>query len=130
VNEDKEKAMDYEQMLDGRWRKKPAKEDEPQPVRCWYMRDNHIFRALPLDVEQALAVMRQERDAGDTYGMLCGRPDGGVLPPPVHAGAAADWPAFEAKARPWLEAAVAASLPPNENAIDGGAKVVSTGEPT
>lgn len=82
--------------------------DEPDSVRCWYMRDNHTFRALPLDVEAALAVMREERDAGQTFGMLCGSPDG-VVPPPVHARTAAEWMAFEAQARPWLDKAVAAA---------------------
>lgn len=105
--------MEYEQLADGQWRRKPdSTEYEPKPVRCWYMRDNHTFRALPLDVEAALAVMRQERDAGDTYGMLCGNPSG-VVPGPVHARSAAEWPAFEDAARPWLETAVARSKPPN-----------------
>jgi hypothetical protein len=106
--------MDYEQMPDGQWRKKMPVTSEfaPQPVRCWYMRDNHTFRALPLDVEQAIAAMREERDDGQTYGMLCGRPDG-VVPPVVHAGSASEWEAFETKARPWLEAAIAKSVPPN-----------------
>ena len=79
------------------------------------MRDNHTFRALPLDVEAALAVMRQERDAGDTYGMLCGNPSG-VVPGPVHARSAAEWPAFEDAARHWLETAVARSKPLNGSA--------------
>ena len=106
--------MDYEQLPDGQWRRNPSgTEYEPRPVSCWYMRDNHTFRALPLDVEQALAVMREERDEGNTYGMLCGKPEGGVVPPPIHARTAAEWPSFEAAAGPWLEKAVAASKPPN-----------------
>lgn len=106
--------MDYEQLQDGQWRKKPANtEYAPQPVRCWYMRDNHTFRALPLDVEAALVVMREERDAGHTYGMLCGRPHS-VVHEPVHARTAMEWHAFEDAARPWLEAAVARSKPPND----------------
>ena len=87
-------------------------EFQPQEVKCWYMRDDHTFRALPLDVEAALEAMREERDAGNTYGMLCGHPSG-VLPTVVLARAAAHWAAFEDKARPWLEAAIAASKPPN-----------------
>ena len=106
----------HHQLPDGTWKKNPTgTEYEPQPVRIWYMRDNHTFRALPLDVEDALAAMREERDAGQTYGMLCGRPDGVVLGP-VHARTAAEWPAFEAAARPWLETAVARSKPPNVEA--------------
>ena len=81
-------------------------------VTAYYMRGNHTFRSLPLDVEAALAVMRDERDAGQTYGMLCGRPNG-VVPGPVHASTAAEWPAFEDAARPWLETVVARSKPPN-----------------
>lgn len=107
----------YTQMPDGTWKRNPTgTEYEPRPVQIWYMRDNHTFRALPLDVEQALSVMRQERDAGGTYGMLCGKP-GGVLPAPVHAGSAAEWPAFEAAARPWLEQSVALSKPPVANGL-------------
>lgn len=105
----------YSQLPDGTWKRNPKPEDEPQPVCCWYMRDNHTFRALPLDVDAALAVMREERDAGQTYGMLCGRPDG-VVPDVVHAGSAAEWPTFEAAARSWLETAVARSKPPNVGA--------------
>lgn len=103
--------MDYEQMPDGTWKRKPRPEDA-QPVRCWYMRDNHTFRPLPLDVDAAMQVMREERDDGQTYGMLCGRPLG-VVPEPVHVSTAEKWGDFEAKARPWLESAVAASKPPN-----------------
>ena len=105
--------MDYTQLSDGTWKKNPkSTEYEAQPVRFWYMRDNHTFRALPLDVDSALSVMREERDAGHTYGMLCGGPDG-VVPVPVHARTAAEWPVFEDAARPWLETAVARSKPPN-----------------
>ena len=68
--------------------------------------------ALMRNIDHALAVMREERDAGQTHGMLCGRPNG-VVPEPVHASTAAEWPAFEAAARPWLETAVARSKPPN-----------------
>lgn len=103
----------YHQLPDGTWKKNPTStECEPQPVRVWYMRDNHTFRPLPLDVEAALAAMRDERDAGQTYGMLCGHP-AGVVPGPVHASTAAEWPAFEDAARRWLETAVARSKTPN-----------------
>ena len=87
-------------------------------VTAYYMRSNHTFRALPLDVEAALVVMRDERDAGQTYGMLCGRPRG-VVPGPVHASSAAEWPDFEDAARPWLETVVARSKPPNAPLIGG-----------
>ena len=104
--------MDYTQLADGTWQRKPEPAAKPESVACWYMRDNHTFRALPLDVDEALAVLRSERDDGQTYGMLFGRPDG-VVPGPVHAPGATQWPEFEAAARPWLERMVALSMPPN-----------------
>ena len=108
--------MDYTQLPDGARQKKPSgRECEPQAVRIWYVRDNHTFRALLLDVDGALAVMREECDAAQTYGMLCGKPDG-VVPGVVHARTAAEWPAFEDAARSWLETAVARSTPPNVRA--------------
>ena len=82
------------------------------PIRIWYMRDNRTFRSLPLDVDEAMAVMRSERDNRYASGMLCGRPHSAV-PEPVHARSAAEWPAFELAAREWLTAAVDRSKPPN-----------------
>lgn len=114
--------MDYFQLSSGLWKRKPKPEDEPQPVRCWYMLENHTFCPLPLDVDEAIQVMREERDAGNTYGMLCGTPDG-VVHPPVTAGRANEWEAFEAQARPWLESAVAASKPPANDAQTPGDKL-------
>jgi hypothetical protein len=40
-------------------------------MNLYYMRDNHTFRALPLDVEQAVAAVREEFEDGYTSGMLC-----------------------------------------------------------
>lgn len=68
----------------------------------FYMRDNHTFRRLPLDVELAIEAMREERDDGQTYGMLCSKQAGELGQ--VHAYDAARWPAFESQARPWLAA--------------------------
>jgi hypothetical protein len=70
--------------------------------QIWYMRDNHTFRRLPMDVEGAIEAMREERDAGNTFGMLC---CGGVAMriEVVHAEFAHDWSRFEEKARPYLE---------------------------
>lgn len=105
-------AMDYTQLPDGTWKKNPkGAEYEPKPVQIWYMRDDHTFCKLPLNVDAALAKMRVERDAGCTHGMLYGKPDG-VVPAPVHASSAAEWPEFEDAARPWLDVAVARSKPP------------------
>ena len=104
--------MNYEQLPDGRWHQKPeGQEYKPQPVACWYMRDNHTLVKLPLDVNTALSILRQERDAGQTYGMLCGHPIG-VVPKPIHAGTTAEWATFEEAAKQWLETAIARSRPP------------------
>ena len=83
------------------------------------MRDNNTFRALPLDVENALAAMREERDDGQTHGMLCGEPRG-VIRGFVHAGAGDAWSDFEARARLWLEDAIAKSKPPKICAVPAG----------
>ena len=77
-------------------------------VTIYYMRDNHTFRALPLDVEAAIGAMREERDAGNTYGMLCSQQITNV----VHAPSAAEWDDFELRAREWLEAAIKVKVPP------------------
>jgi hypothetical protein len=44
-------------------------------LKLWYMRDNHTFRQLPFDLEQALVVMQEEFDAGFKYGMLNSKPE-------------------------------------------------------
>ena len=102
----------WSQLPDGRWAPPIRAADQPQAVTLWYMRDNHTFRSLPLDVDAALALMREERDKGQTYGMLCGNPSA-VIPGVVHARGALTWGEFEAAARPWLEQAIALSKPPN-----------------
>ena len=53
--------------------------------------------------------MRQERDAGATYGMLCSKH--AQLRHGIHATSAEEWDEFEAKARPWLEKAVSLAQP-------------------
>ena len=45
-----------------------------QPVRLWYMRDNHTFRELPLAREPAIEILRAELSRPDGMGrcgMLC-----------------------------------------------------------
>lgn len=79
--------------------------DAQKAVQIWYMRDNFTFKALPLEVEQAIEILRNERDAGYTYGMLCGRPVG-VTPPVLHAGGEEEWDSFEDKARLWIAAVI------------------------
>jgi hypothetical protein len=104
----------YKQLPDGRWQKHIVPEEAlPQYVTAHYMRDNHTFLSLPLDIEDALQLLRNERDAGWTYGMLCGRPTG-VVPEPIHARGLEYWDSFERAARYWLTAAIAKSKPPKE----------------
>jgi hypothetical protein len=104
----------YKQLPDGRWQKQIVPEEAiPQHIKVWYMRDNHTFLSLPLDTEAALRALRNERDAGWDYGMLCGRPTG-VVPEPIHARGLGDWDSFERAARYWLTAAIAKSNPPEE----------------
>lgn len=102
----------YKQLPDGRWQKQLAPEEAiPQHIKVWYMRDNHTFLPLPLDVEAAIGLMRNERDVGFTCGMLCGLPTG-VVPIPVDARGQNRWGDFEKEARVWLTEAVAKSKPP------------------
>jgi hypothetical protein len=68
-------------------------------MKLYYMRDNHTFRALPLDVDKALAVIMEEFLAGYIYGMLCTKStkDWRIL----HANG--DWFEFKPLARNWLQ---------------------------
>ena len=69
----------------------------------YYMRDNHTFRSLPLDVEKALQAVHEEFDAGYTYGMLCSKLKGvGYL----HANGSKRSEEFFMAAREWLQDAV------------------------
>ena len=86
----------------------------------WYMRDNHTFRRLPANVDDAMAILRDEFDAGETYGMLCTK-QGPMAGKNEHA--RKDWGDFEPRARRWLlaamqptaaEAEYASWLTPNE----------------
>lgn len=111
--------MTYKQLPDGRWQRQLSEtEHKPKEVGAWYMRDDHTFRPLPLDVERAVSALREERDLRNLYGMLCGSPDG-VVPAPVHARDLEKWPEFEAEAREWLVKAVRASQPPSAHSGPG-----------
>jgi hypothetical protein len=79
-------------------------------MKLWYMRDNHTFRALPPDDEEAIAVLRVEFDRGFTSGMLCATsPLHPFRPDNVHAHA--DFAEFEPRARAWLATARTYSSP-------------------
>lgn len=72
-------------------------------MKIWYMRDNHTFRPLPLNVEAAIDTLRNEFDQGNTYGMLCSKEP--ALCEVVHA--KDSWTTFEVEARKWLTSAAA-----------------------
>ena len=74
---------------------------EPKALKIWYMRDNHTFRPLPLDVHAAMAAIREEWNEGYTYGMLC---SDSRIKPNVHG--RGDWNAFVPEAMAWLERAI------------------------
>lgn len=70
-------------------------------MKLYYMRDTHTFRALPLDVERAIIVLREEFADGCTHGMLCTK---SISVEPVRAHG--QWAEFEHKARLWLAGCV------------------------
>lgn len=73
-------------------------------MRIWYMRDNHTFLSLPLDVGAAMVELRRTFiDERDTYGSLCCK-EGPMRNKMEHA--KADWSEFEPRARRWIEAAL------------------------
>lgn len=76
---------------------------DPAVLPIWYMRDNHTFLRLPLNVDQALQLIRQEFVEGMSYGMLCSKNNELPL---VHAEGPERWPVFEIAAREWLKRAV------------------------
>lgn len=77
-----------------------------ETLKCWYMRDNHTFRRVPLDVEEAISMLKKEFEEGYTYGSLLATPRE-KYPLAVHAGPADQWAAFEEAARIWLIEAIA-----------------------
>jgi hypothetical protein len=68
------------------------------------MRDNHTFLPLPLNVDEAMVVLRRAFiDERDTYGSLCCK-QGPMRNKMEHA--KADWSEFEPRARKWIEDAL------------------------
>lgn len=77
-------------------------EPEAKPLKIWYMRDNHTFRGLPLNVEKAIHDLRIVFDGEcGHYGMLCSKQ---FKDDPCHA--RGDWDEFEPRARAWLTEAL------------------------
>jgi hypothetical protein len=65
-------------------------------MKLWYMRDNHTFRELSANVEEAVAVIRSEFEAGFNQGSFTTRayPNGYIA-------AHGDLPEFEKEVRDW-----------------------------
>lgn len=83
-------------------------------MKLWYMRDDHLFCELPLDVEEAIEVIRQQFAKGQTSGMLCadgGPPKKSMMTIDPYAHARGDFAEFEPRARIWLTAAISYKSP-------------------
>jgi len=74
-------------------------------VKLYYMRDNHTFRNLPLDPDQAVAALRQEFRRGYTYGMLCWTGETSRSAGNLHAAGDETAEEFFEAARDWIKAA-------------------------
>lgn len=80
-------------------------------ITAFYILEDKKQRPLPLNVDQAIELLREEFIAGHTHGTLCvrdasGRDEGDVL----EAQGEHDWAAFEFKARAWLTKAINLAL--------------------
>jgi hypothetical protein len=73
-------------------------------TQIFYMRDNHTFQPLPLDVAEAESVLRQEFESGYTHGMLCSKSPG--METSLHAGGRAKAEEFFIAARQWVQRAI------------------------
>jgi hypothetical protein len=80
-------------------------------VTAYYILEDKKRRLLPLNVDEAIEVLREEFIAGHTHGTLCvkdarGDDDGDALV----AQGEHDWATFEVKARAWLAKAINLAL--------------------
>jgi hypothetical protein len=80
-------------------------------VTAYYVLEDKKRRALPLNVDEAIEILREEFIAGHTHGALCiedalGDEDGDELV----ARGERDWATFELKARTWLAKAINLAL--------------------
>ena len=71
-------------------------------MKIYYMRDNHTFVPLPLDVELAESLLRKEFEKGWTYGMCCSQGMQNIL----HAKGRHNDEQFFADARAWVQRAI------------------------
>lgn len=72
-------------------------------MKLYYMRDNHTFKPLPFNVDNAEAILRQEFDNGCTCGMLCATPSKSMEI--VHAPCSENAEVFFQQARDWVQRA-------------------------
>jgi len=75
-------------------------------VKLYYMRDNHTFRNLPLDSDQAVAALREEFRCGYTHGMLCWSSENPRSLGNLHAAGNDTAEEFFDEARDWIKAAI------------------------
>lgn len=66
-------------------------------IKIYYMRDNHTFRSISLNVEKALEQIKEEIDAGYSYGMVCSKFP--KAPAPIHAKGIKSWTCFKEQVR-------------------------------
>lgn len=74
-------------------------------MKMYYMRDNHTFLHLPFDLGTALDLLREEFDAGYTYGMLCTTDDNNT--PILHARGTDNAEEFFKDAETWIKDVIA-----------------------
>jgi len=80
-------------------------------VSAYYILEDKKRRLLPLNVDEAIEILREEFIAGHTHGALCIEDASGDLGSDVlEARGEHNWAAFEANARAWLTRAVDRAL--------------------
>jgi len=79
--------------------------------KLYYMRNNYTVRELPISVEKAISVLKEEFDRGNTRGVLFSKHPA-IENNVIHAGDKMsgilrnDWSEFEITARKWLTKAI------------------------
>jgi hypothetical protein len=80
-------------------------------VSAYYILEDKKRRLLPLNVDEAIEILREEFIAGHTHGSLCVADASGNLGGDViEARGEHDWAAFESRARAWLARAIDQAL--------------------
>lgn len=81
-------------------------------MNLYYMRDNHTFRPLPLDIEGAVAAVREEHALGFTSGMLCTKSlPANVTGAEPNPHACRSFDEFEPRIRKWMTYVLAYKSP-------------------